>query len=357
MADEEEKTEEPSAKKIEKAREEGNVPKSPEVVGFFGLVVGFILLYVLFTYVVDRCMDIYHFSMSLFSVEMTAANVVSITLRFIQELFFIIAPFFAGLMIVAVASNVGQFGFLLTSKAIKFNLAKINPVSGFKNLFSIKKLVDGFLLTVKVLAAFGIGFWVFSWFIGELTTVALLPLYDQMRWLRDKAIILVAILLLFFFLMSAIDYVIKRRRYYKSLKMTKQEVKDEFKQQEGNPEIKGKIRSLMFQASRKRMSQAVPGASVVITNPTHYAVALRFDQAQESAPRVVAKGVDHLATRIKDIAFENDVPIVENPSLARELYKSVDIEEVIPEAMFAAVAEVLAYVYQANQEKGKLNNG
>ncbi len=356
MADQDEKTEEPTAKKLEKAREEGNVPKSPEVVGFFGLLVGFVLLYILFGYIVERSMNIYIFAMQLFGVELNVPNIISIGLRFIQELALIVAPFFAALIIVAFASNVGQFGFLLSSKAVKFNLAKINPISGMKNLFSLKKITDGFLLTIKVLAAFGIGFWVFLLFVRELTTVALMPLFSQMRWLADKALILAAILLLFFFVMSAIDFAIKRRRYFKGLKMTKQEVKDEFKQQEGNPEIKQKIRSLMFQASRKRMMQQIPGASVVITNPTHYAIALRFHQPQDSAPVVVAKGIDHLAMRIKAIAYEHDIVVIENPPLARELYKIVDINQEIPESLFEAVAQVLAEVHRINEERGRLQS-
>lgn len=353
MADEDDKTEEPSARKIEKAREEGNVPKSPEVVGFFGLLVGFVMIYVLFTYLVDRCMNIYLFAMQLFGVEINMSNTISITLRFIQELALIIAPFFIALIIVGIVSNVGQFGFLLTSKPIKFNLAKINPVSGMKNLFSVKKITDGLLLTIKVLAAFGIGFWVFLMFVGELTTVALFSLYDQMRWLADKVLILVAVLLLFFFVMSAIDYAIKRRRYFKSLRMTKNEVKDEFKQQEGSPEVKRKIRSLMFQSSRRRMMQEVPGASVVITNPTHYAVALRFKPPKDNVPVVVAKGADYIAMRIKSIAYENDVVVIENAPLARELYKRLDIGQLIPEEMFEAVAIVLAEVQRINERRKK----
>ncbi|MDE7317904.1 MAG: flagellar biosynthesis protein FlhB [Helicobacter sp.] len=357
MADDDDKTEEPSARKLEKAREEGNVPKSPEVVGFFGLLVGFILIYVLFGYLLDRCRNIYAFAMSLIGVNMTIPNVISITLRFIQELALTVAPFFIALMLVGIFSNVGQFGFLLSSKAIKFNIAKINPVSGFKNLFSIKKLTDGFLLTIKVLTAFGIGFWVFSLFVGELTTVALFSLGDQMRWFADKVLILVAVLLLFFFVMSAIDYVIKRRRYFKSLRMTKNEVKDEFKQQEGNPEVKRKIRQLMFQGARKRMMQQVPSANVVITNPTHYAVALRFKPPEDRAPVMVAKGVDHLAMRIKKIAHENDIVIVENAPLARQLYKEVDIDQMIPETFFNAVANVFVYVQRVNEERERMQRG
>ncbi|MGP1450896.1 MAG: flagellar biosynthesis protein FlhB [Wolinella sp.] len=350
MADEEEKTEEPSGKKIEKAREEGNVPKSPEVVGFFGLLTGLVLIYALFRYWTEGSGKVFTHVMPFFGHELGRNDVISLAIKLTFEYFLLVAPVFLALVIVAVISNVSQFGFLLSTKAIEPKFSKLNPVSGFKNLFSLKKLLDGALMTIKVLAAFSIGFWVFLSFIGELTTVALFPLFEQMMWLRDKAVILVAILLFFFLVMAGIDLGIKRYQYFKSLRMTKQEVKDEFKQMEGNPEIKRKIRSLMMQAAMKRMMQQLPSADVVITNPTHYAVALRYDTQKERAPRVIAKGVDHMAFRIRDVAREHGIEIVENRPLARELYKSVDVDKEIPGTLFQAVAEVLAYVYRINKK-------
>lgn len=351
MADEEEKTEEPSGKKIEKAREEGNVPKSPEVVVFFGLLVGLILIYVLFTYWVDGTGRVFHQVTPYFHEEIGRKDAISLAISIAFEYFLLVIPLFIALMIIGVVGNVSQFGFLLSSKAIEPKFSKLNPITGLKNLFSLKKLLDGTLLTVKVLAAFGIGFWVFLSFIGELTTVSLFPLFDQMRWFKDKALILAAILLLFFFVMASIDFAIKRYQYFKSLRMTKQEVKDEYKQMEGNPEIKRRIRQLMMQAAMKRMMQQLPTADVVITNPTHYAVALRYNTQKERAPRVIAKGVDFMALRIKEIAREHEIQIVENKTLARELYKNTDVDKEIPETLFQAVAEVLAYVYKLNKKK------
>ena len=153
--------------------------------------------------------------------------------------------------------------------------------------------------------------------------------------------------------MAIADYLIKRYQYFKSLRMSKQEVKDEFKNQEGDQQVKGKIRSLMFQAAKKRMMQNIPNADVVVTNPTHYAVALRYDSSKERAPRVLAKGVDFLAQRIKEIAKENEIPIIENPPLARALYKDVDIDKEIPETLYQAMVEVLIKVQQINEERKK----
>lgn len=256
-------------------------------------------------------------------------------------------------MLIGVIANVAQSGFLLTAKAIQPKLQKLNFISGMKNLVSLKKLLDGFLITFKVMTAFIIAFFVFIGFMHELTTVALFPIGDQMLWFRDKAIILIGILLAFFMVMASVDYLIKRYQYFKSLRMSKQEVKDEFKNMEGDQQIKGKIRSLMFQAARKRMMQNLPSADVVVTNPTHYAVALRYDSEKDRAPRVLAKGADFLAQRIKEVAKEYEIPIIENPPLARALYKDVDLDMEIPETLYQAMVEVLIKVQKINDERRK----
>ena len=147
------------------------------------------------------------------------------------------------------------------------------------------------------------------------------------------------------------DIFITRFNYFKDLRMSKQEVKDEFKQMEGDPQVKGRIRSLQMQAAKKRMMQNIPAADVVITNPTHYAVALRYDKEQEDAPVVLAKGVDFLALQIRKIAIQNDIDILENPPLARELYKLCDVNQQIPAQLFGAVAEVLSQIYKQNLQK------
>ena len=265
----------------------------------------------------------------------------------------LLAPIFASLMIAGIVANIFQSGFLLTTKAIQPKLQKLNFISGLKNLISMKKLLDGFLITFKVLTAFVIAFFVFLSFIKELTTISLFPVGEQMIWFKDKALILIAILLTFFLIMATLDYFLKRYQYYKSLRMTKQEVKDEFKNQEGDQQNKGKIRSLMFQAAKKRMMQNIPNADVVVTNPTHYAVALRYDNTKEKAPRVLAKGVDFLAQKIKEIAKEHKIPIIENPPLARALYKDVDIDKEIPQSLYQAMVKVLIKVRNINDEKKK----
>ena len=174
---------------------------------------------------------------------------------------------------------------------------------------------------------------------------------EQLIWLRDKAIIIAFVMVLIIFVFAMIDIVIVRKQYFDGLKMSKQEIKDEMKNMEGDPLIKSKIRQKQMQASRKRMMSEVPHADVVVTNPTHYAVAIKYDEEKSHAPIVVAKGMDHIAQQIKKIARENNVHIVQNPPLARSLYAEVELDKPIPEALFGAVAEVLAYVYKMNKKR------
>ncbi|MDO7252402.1 flagellar biosynthesis protein FlhB [Helicobacter cappadocius] len=352
MAEEQEKTEAPSSHKIQKAREEGNVAKSPEIVGFIGLLVGLLSIFVIFPFWLKNFQAIYIQALQWGNTDFTKENIFNLLLGLLGNILMMILPIFLALMIAGVLGNIGQFGFLLSTKAISPKLSKINPISGAKNLFSIKKLLDGVMITLKVFIAFLVGFFIFASFLGDLEHIALFNVFDQMIWFRNKAIILILALLLLFFVMALADFIIKKRQYTKSLRMSKQEVKDEYKQQEGNPEIRAKIRQMMMKNSMSKMMNAIPSANVVVTNPTHYAIALRFGKL-DPAPVVVAKGTDHLAIRIKGIAREHEIEIIENPKLARELYKEVDIDEPIPRTLFQAVAILFAEVAKIQQQKGK----
>jgi len=214
----------------------------------------------------------------------------------------------------------------------------------------MKKVIDGMKVTFKSFTTLGVGFVFFFLFIVELPTVALFGLDQQLEWLKDKAIIIAFVMLLIIFVFAIIDVVIVRKQYFDNLKMSKQEIKDEMKNVEGDPMVKGKIRQIQMQAAQKRMMADVPNADVVITNPTHYAVAIKYEEEKSHAPIVVAKGMDNIALQIKKIARENNVHIVQNPPLARSLYAEVELSKPIPEALFGAVAEVLAYVYKMNRK-------
>ncbi|WP_231192490.1 flagellar biosynthesis protein FlhB [Helicobacter pylori] len=349
---EEEKTELPSAKKIQKAREEGNVPKSMEVVGVLGLLAGLLSIFVFFIWWVDGFSEMYRHVVKDFSLDFSKESVQKLFNQLAKDTFLLLLPILIILVVVAFLSNVLQFGWLFAPKVIEPKFSKINPINGVKNLFSLKKLLDGSLITLKVFLAFFLGFFIFFLFLGELNHAALLNLQDQLLWFKSKALALISSLLFLFFVLAFIDLAIKRRQYTNSLKMTKQEVKDEYKQQEGNPEIKAKIRQMMLKNATNKMMQEIPKANVVVTNPTHYAVALKFDE-EHPVPVVVAKGADYLAIRIKGIAREHDIEIIENKTLARELYRDVKLNATIPEELFEAVAIVFAQVAKLEQERQK----
>jgi flagellar biosynthetic protein FlhB len=355
MADDQEKTEEPTSKKIEDARKKGNVAKSQDATGVATLVVGLAVLLFLFENAGERLNYLYIHYGTFYGTELTNRNIFDIALVTIREMVFIILPLAVAVAIAGVLGTVMQIGWLFAPEAAKPDIKKIDPIKGLKNLISIKKLVESLKIVLKVGVVFGLAFYFLLDFLKELPLVTLFNFFDQLLWLRDKAIILVAVMVTAFAMLAILDISIVRYQYFKGLRMSKQEVKDEYKQMEGSPEVKSRIRRTQMEMSKKRMMQDIPSADVVITNPTHYAVAIRYNQDKENAPRIVAKGVDNLALRIKQIAYEYDIQVVENPPLARELYKKCNIDQEIPASLYKAVAEVLAYVYKVNQEKRSSN--
>ena len=348
MADDQEKTEEPTDKKIEDARQEGNVPKSQDMGGIITLFFVVLATLMLSDYMLKRVLHVSEYYFSMMGEPLSVNTIMSIAIVTMKEFLLIVLPLSIVAAISGVIANVAQIGFLFTTKPLMPDLKKLNPIKGLANLVSLSKFIDGFKMTFKSLTAMGIGFMFFWFFIKELPTVALFSLQDQLDWMWDKAIILSFVMLLILFVFALIDIVIKRFEYFKKLRMSKQEIKDEMKNMEGDPHIKAKIRQIQMQAAQKRMMADVPNADVVITNPTHYAVAIKYDDKLHRAPIVLAKGKDNIALQIKKIARENAVHIVQNPPLARSLYKEVELEQAIPENLFAAVAEVLAYVYKMN---------
>lgn len=350
MADDAEKTEEPTPKKIEDARKEGNVPKSQDTSGVITLFVAILAVLMLFPYMSRHMLLLFQYYFSLIGTPLDKLFMIDIAIVTIREFLLIIMPLAIAVAISGVIAALAQFGFLFTTKAIMPDFKKIDPIKGTKNLFSMKKLIEGVKITFKSFTTLGVGFVFFFYFIVELPTVALFGLADQLNWLKDKMIIIAFVMLLIIFVFAMIDIIIVRKQYFDGLKMSKQEIKDEMKNMEGDPLIKSKIRQIQMQASRKRMMAEVPNADVVITNPTHYAVAIKYDEQKSHAPVVIAKGMDNIALQIKKIARENSVHIVQNPPLARSLYAEVDVDKPIPEALFGAVAEVLAYVYKMNRK-------
>ncbi|MEA1956348.1 MAG: flagellar biosynthesis protein FlhB [Campylobacterota bacterium] len=351
MADDQDKTEEASPKKIEDARKEGNVPKSQDTAGVITLFIAILALLMLFPYMVDRVKTLVRYYFSLMGTPLDKVFMVNIAFTTMKEFLLIVLPLAVAVAIGGVISAVAQFGFLFTTKAIEPKFSKLDPIKGMKNLISVKKLIEGMKVTFKSFSVLGVGFIIFFSYIQELPTVALFSLGDQLEWLRDKSIVIALTMLFIIFIYAMIDIVIVRKQYFDGLKMSKQEVKDEMKNMDGDPLIKGKIRQKQMEMASKRMLSEVPDADVVITNPTHFAVAIKYDEQKSRAPIVIAKGQDKLAQKIKSIARENNVHIVQNKPLARSLYDLVEVDKQIPDDLFAAVAEVLAYVYKMENRR------
>ncbi len=255
-----------------------------------------------------------------------------------------------GAMAVGVLIGLFQTRFLISFKAIRFDLNRINPVQGFKRLFSLRSVFELLKALIKVVIVGYIGY---SAFKGEWKKMLDYP----MMFPQDAAAHMVGVIFsiviksgIALLALAIFDYFFQRWEYEKSLRMTKQEVKEEMKDIEGNPEVKRRQRQMMMEILRSRMMQEVPKATVVITNPTHVAVAVKYDREEDEVPTVVAKGKDKLAEKIKEIAREYNIPIVRNPPLAWELYERVELGEEIPPDLYRAVAEVLVYIYSLRQE-------
>lgn len=350
MADDQEKTEEATSKKIEDARKDGNVPKSQDTSAFITLVVALVAFLAFLSFIQSRVVYLYYYYQSLIGTEITKEVTLQISMISLREIVFMVIPLALAVAVAGILANIMQTGFIFTTKPLMPDISKLDPIKGLKNLFSMKKAVE----TLKILLKVGVILWVCYYFLlsftKELPTVIYFPLFDQLAWLKEKMLILVAVILLLFLVLALADLLFVRFSYFKSLRMSKQEVKDEYKQMEGDPKIKAKIRQIQMQMTRKRMMQEIPQADVVITNPTHYAVAIRYNQEKEAAPKVIAKGTDFVALRIKEVAMNYNIQIVENPPLARELYKKCNLGDIIPENLYKAVAEVLAFVYKSSKK-------
>ncbi len=351
MADDQEKTEEPTSKKIEDARKDGNVPKSQDSSSFITLVVGIFTFLALFPFMQRHLVELYHYYQSFMGVEFTKNMILEISVVTFKEVILVVMPLAVAVAISGLLAGFLQFGFVFSSKPLTPDITKLDPIKGMKNLLSVKKLVETIKVILKVALVLLIAYNFLYKFSQEMPSVVYLSIFDQLSWLREKALILGSAMLLLFFFLALFDLFFVRYNYFKDLRMSKQEIKDEFKQMEGDPQIKARIRKIQMEMTKKRMMQEVPDADVIITNPTHFAVALRYDKEKDNAPIVLAKGMNHLALKIKEIARLHEIQIIENPPLARELYKKCDINDIIPENLYKAVAEVLAFVYKSSKTK------
>ncbi|WP_306601294.1 flagellar biosynthesis protein FlhB [Geothrix sp. 21YS21S-2] len=272
-------------------------------------------------------------------------NLHALALSLLQMVGRILGPFLVANFLLALANQFMQHGFSFHMKLLVPKFNKLNPASGFKKLFSPQSVANLLKSILKFLIVAWVAYLVVVPRLPAILATMTYPMAQALEYFRQTIFLLYRDIMLVMIALAAGDFLYQRHQHEEGMKMTKQEVKDEAKDSEGNPEIKGKQKSLIFAAAMRRIMSKVPKASVVITNPTHFAVALRYDPTT-AAPILVAKGVDHLALKIRERAKESGVPIVENPPLARAIYHNVDLDKPIPGELYQAVAQVLAYVYR-----------
>lgn len=349
-----EKTEKATPRRRQKAREKGQVFSSRELTSALILLTSIMIFKVTGATTFYRLKQfISYFLREYLSREDIFTNIGVISLLAESTLFLgkIVAPLLAGVVLAGLFSNYMQVGFILTTEPLSPKLERINPLSGIKRIFSKRSLME---LVKSVLKIFVIGYVVFTTLENQKDIFPLIldmDLYESSKLIASIAFnvgIKASITLL---VLSLLDYFYQRYEYETGLMMSKEDIKEEFKEVEGNPQTKSRIRQIQRQMARGRMMQDVKKADVVITNPTHFAVAIVYDVSVHSAPMVLAKGSDNLAKKIKEIATDEGIPIVEDKPLAQALYKSVEIGDVIPESLYQAVAEVLAFVYTLKERR------
>ncbi len=355
MADNsEEKTEAPSEKKRQEAREKGNVAKSNEINSVVVLLTGILLLKWMGPWIVDelgKC--IVEFFELCADPTMSQERFMKLTYKSLEIIGKITIPIGGGIMLLGVISNIAQVGFLLTLKPIIPNFEKIDPIKGFSRLFSMRSIVETLKNILKIII------------IGTVAYVTLKNEFDKMLILSNatvgtiwiftigvafKVILRIALVLI---VLALLDFAYQRFDHEKQLRMSKQEVKEEHKSMDGDPQVKGRIKALQREMARRRMMEEVPKATVVVTNPTHLAIALRYEPSENDAPVVVAKGKLVIAQKIKDLAYKHNIPVIEDKPLARSMYDKIEIGFPIPMEFFTAVAEILAYVFKLKNKQLK----
>lgn len=352
FADADDKTEPATEKKLSDARKEGQVAKSREIANAMGILAVFLVLKVwvgnmgnqflsVYRSIYDRIADIVVF----WDGYMPAQDINNLFRSMIFDCIIIMAPILVIGFAVAFVSDVAQVGWKPTSKPMMPKGSKLNPVSGFKKIFSANSFVE----LIKAITKLGlIAIICYNYLKDKWSMLFLLydiPLAEALKLIGQTVTDLGIRIAMLYMILAAADFLYQKYKFSKDMRMTKQEVKDEYKQTEGDPQIKAKIKQRMQEASRRRMMQSLPQADVVITNPTHYAVAIQYDPKIADAPIVLAKGEDYMAAKIKEAAREYHIEIVENKPLARMLYANVDVGQTVPPELYQAVAEVLAFVY------------
>lgn len=344
-----EKTEQPTSKRRKDARKEGNVFQSKDIVTVVMLAGIFLMMRLMMPYIYTNLRNYMKWIIEGINVDsFLSFQLFSTTVRVMLQS---VLPLLLAAMMLGILSHGVQTRFNISFYPLKPKFSKLNPLKGIKNMFSLKRVVELLKNLLKIILLLVLLYNILKDDVVEIARMVDMSLINSAAFMMSMVFSLVMKVCLAFAVVAFFDFLYQRWEYERDLKMTKQEVKDEFKQTEGNPEIKGRIRSLQRQMAMSRMIQKVPQADVIIRNPTHYAIALKYDPHVNGAPMVLAKGQDELALRIIRVGEENGVFITENRPLARALYESCELDREIPAEFYGAVAEILVYIYKASHRE------
>ena len=349
--DKTEKTEEPTPKKLEDSRKKGQVALSREINNWVMLLAATILVGFLMGPMFDR---LYAHLQTYIEMAHAFPSIPGGFLLLKDSFWTVMSILLLPFLLLLFAAFIGPFaqvGPLFAFESLKPDPSKISPIKGFGRLFSGQSLMDFAKGLLKLSAVGAVGYLMVRPYLNALDHTIALPWPDLLMEIKGLVLRMMAGILIVLLVVAIIDLLYQRYKHYEKMRMTKQEIKDEHRQSEGDPLVKAKLRQLRMEKARQRMMQAVPEADVIITNPTHFSIALKYDTSVSDAPIVVAKGVDNVAMRIREVAKEHDIILYEDRPLARTLYDTVEIDDVIPTELYKAVAEIISYVYQ---KKGKL---
>jgi flagellar biosynthetic protein FlhB len=351
-----EKTEKATPHKRREAREKGQIAKSPEVSSALILFFSFICLMLSGKSFVEGCFNIFRSCYQEYLLwDVTVSNTQVLYKQLLFEGAKLIAPIFSVTIAAGLIANFAQVGFMLNPAGLKMKFEKLNPLEGAKNIFSFRAIVELIKSILKIILTSLISFSIIWNKRSELFLLGQKNIWDAAGFIGSLLLQIGVYVSACLIILAAADYAYQKFSYEKKLRMSKQDIKEEFKKIDGDPLIKGKRKARQREIAMQRMMQDVPKADVIITNPTHFAVAIRYDFKTMDAPQVIAKGKDYIALKIKEIAKEHKIMTVENRPLARSLFASVEIGESVPEELFNAVGEILAYVYyQEGRYKGMM---
>ncbi|MGL5978935.1 MAG: flagellar biosynthesis protein FlhB [Erysipelotrichaceae bacterium] len=347
-----EKSEKATPKRRKDERKKGNVFQSKDLVSVIGLVASFYFLKFYLPTMLNTIQSMLaYFFDSMFVIDsLHLGNIGDVWMHAMSALLLVALPMLLFTGFVNIMGSGAQTKFLFSKELLKFKLSKLNPISGLKKMFALRGVVELLKSMIKITVLIAILYFTLQPKLLELPRLMYMGFGASLTFLGDLILSIVTTAGALFIFLGAADFGYQWYEHEKNMKMSKQDIKEEYKQMEGDPLVKGKIKQRQQEMSQRRMMQEVPNADVIIKNPTHFAIALKYTPGKQRAPIVVAKGMDHVALKILELAKEHDVPTVENKPLARGLYESVELDQEVPETYYQAVAEVLAFVYELKQK-------